>query len=75
MSNDIGNSMQWLQLFVTVIGLISIFIQIGNKQGKQEEKNKNLEINQQLQREEIKAIKDDISDIKDDVAYIKGKLL
>jgi len=62
-------------LFVTVIGLISIFIQIGNKQGKQEEKNKNLEINQQLQREEIKAIKDDISDIKDDVAYIKGKLL
>lgn len=75
MENDIGNLMQWFQLIVTVVGLISLFIQIGNKQGQQEEKNRNFSKNQQSQGKEIVTIKQDIGDIKEDIAYIKGKLL
>ena len=67
--------MQWAQFVIIIIGLISIFIQIGTKYGKQEEKNKNYEETQKIQREEIDVIKSDISSIKTDVAYIKGKLL
>lgn len=75
MGTDLGTSMQWLQLGVTIIGLITLFIQIGNKQGKQEEKNKNFEDNQNKQREEINAIKEDLSTIKTDIGFIKGKLI
>ena len=75
MENDIGNLMQWFQLIVTVVGLISLFIQIGNKQGQQDEKNRNFSKNQQSQGKEIVTIKQDIGDIKEDIAYIKGKLL
>jgi len=75
MESNLGTSMQWLQLAITIIGLITLFIQIGNKQGKQEEKNKNFEENQKNQREEIDVIKNDISTIKTDIAFIRGKLL
>ncbi|MFW9973098.1 MAG: hypothetical protein ACFFDF_23145 [Candidatus Odinarchaeota archaeon] len=75
MENSIGNSLQWFQLIITVVGLISIFIQIGNKQGQQDEKNKNFAQTLQSQSQEILGMKNDISDIKEDVAYIKGKLL
>jgi len=73
--SNLGTSMQWFQLVATIIGMITLFIQIGNKQGKQEEKNKNLEENQRNQREEIDVIKNDISTIKTDIAFIRGKLL
>lgn len=72
---NLGTAMQWIQLVVMVIGLVTLFIQIGNKQGKQEEKNKNFEETLKIQRDEIEIIKNDISAIKSDVAYIKGKLL
>lgn len=75
MENNIGNSMQWFQLIITVVGLISIFIQIGNKQGQQDEKNRNFSQNLKSQGKEIMTIKQDIGDIKEDIAYIKGKLL
>lgn len=75
MTNNLGTSMQWIQLIVMVVGLITLFIQIGNKQGKQDEKNKNFEETQKIQREEIDIIKNDISTIRTDVAFIKGKLL
>ena len=75
MENNLGTSMQWLQLVVTIIGLITLFIQIGNKQGKQEEKNNNFAETQRIQREEIDVIKNDISIIKTDIGFIKGKLL
>lgn len=75
MINNIGNSIQWLQLIITSVGLISIFIQIGNKQGQQEEKNRNFSQNLKSQGKEIITIKQDIGDIKEDIAYIKGKLL
>jgi hypothetical protein len=67
--------MQWLQLFVTIVGLITIFIQIGNKQGKQEEKNKNFEETQNNHREKFAMIENDLSIIKTDIGFIKGKLL
>ena len=72
---NLGTSLQWFQLIITAVGVISILIQIGNKQGKQEEKNRNFEENQRNQREEIDVIKGDISTIKTDVAFIRGKLL
>lgn len=75
MTSNLGTSMQWVQLIVMVVGLITLFIQIGNKQGKQDEKNKNFEETQKIQREEIDIIKNDISSIRTDVAFIKGKLL
>lgn len=71
MSNNLGTGMQWIQLVVMVIGLITLFIQIGNKQGKQDEKNKSFEKTQ----EEVCIIKNDISVIKADISYIRGKLL
>ena len=75
MTDNLGTAMQWLQFIVLIIGLITIIIRIGNTQGKQEEKNKNFEETQKIQREEIDVIKSDISIIKTDIAYIKGKLL
>lgn len=75
MTNNVGSFLQWTQLIITVIGLISIFIQIGKKQGQQEEKNINFSQNLQAQGKEIQSIKTDISHIKEDIAYIKGKLL
>ena len=75
MEANVGTSLQWFQLIITGVGLISIFIQIGSKQGKQEEKNKNFEENQKNQREEIDIIKNDISTIKTDISFIRGKLL
>ena len=75
MNSNLGTSMQWLQLAVTIVGLITLFIQIGNKQGKQEEKNSNFAETQRIQREEIDVIKNDISIIKTDIGFIKGKLL
>lgn len=71
MTNNIGTVLQWLQLVVTVIGLLTVFVRIGNTQGQQEIKNKNFE----AQGVKIDAIEKDISEIKTDVAYIKGKLL
>jgi len=75
LESNLGTSMQWIQLIITSVGLITLFIQIGNKQGKQEEKNRNFEENQRIQREEIDVIKNDISIIKTDIGFIKGKLL
>ncbi len=71
----LGNSVQWLQFAATIVGMIALFIQFGNKQGQQEEKNKHFEDNQKIQREEIDVIKNDISIIKTDIGFIKGKLL
>ena len=75
METSLNSSMQWLQLLVTVVGLITLFIQIGKKQGTQEEKNNHFEENQRIQREEMDVIKSDISIIKTDIGFIKGKLL
>lgn len=75
MQNEIGNGMQWLQLIITIIGLITIFIKIGHREGEQTEKNKHFSATLQSQSIEIKTIKTDISDIKEDIAYIRGKLL
>ena len=71
---DMNKIIQWIQFAVTIIGLIAIFIQIGSKYGKQEEKNKNVEKTQEIQRKEISAIKDDISTIREDIGLIKGTL-
>jgi hypothetical protein len=71
MQANIGTTLQWLQLIITVIGLLTVFIRIGNTQGQQEIKNKNFE----AQGVKIEGIEKDISEIKTDVAYIKGKLL
>ena len=75
MEGNLGTFTQWVQFVVLVVGLISVLIRIGSTQGKQEEKNKNFEETQKIQREEIDVIKSDISIIKTDIAYIKGKLL
>jgi hypothetical protein len=72
---NLGTFTQWVQFVILVVGLISVLIRIGSTQGKQEEKNKNFEETQKIQREEIDVIKSDISIIKTDIAYIKGKLL
>lgn len=70
-----GMALQWMQLIMTTVGMITLFIKIGIKQGNQDEKNKNFEENIKEQRKEINEIKADISEIKRDVSYIKGKLL
>ena len=75
MEGNLGTFTQWVQFVILVVGLISVLIRIGSTQGKQEEKNKNFEETQKIQREEIDVIKSDISIIKTDIAYIKGKLL
>ena len=53
-----GNTIEWLTLVTLAVGLITVFIQIGSKQGKQEEKNKNFETVHKRQDEEIRAIKE-----------------
>ena len=69
-----GTSMEWLQLVVTIIGLLSVFVKIGNTQGKQDEKNKNFEETQRNQDKKIEAMQADITTIKSDVSFIKGSL-
>ena len=71
MATNLGTAFQWLQFIITVIGLLAVFVRIGNTQGQQEIKNKNFE----AQGLKIGMIEKDISEIKTDVAYIKGKLL
>lgn len=73
--NNLGSIMQWIQLIVLIVGLITLFIQIGNKQGKQEEKNCNFEKQLDSQGKKIENMESDISTIKTDVSFIKGKLL
>lgn len=69
-----GTLMEWLQLVVTIIGLLSVFVKIGNTQGKQDEKNKNFEEGQKAQDKRIDAIEENIGYIRADVSFIKGKM-
>lgn len=80
--NSLGTIMQWTQLIVLIVGLLTLFIQIGNKQGKQEEKNANFvkifethEKHLENHDGKFDKLESDISTIKTDVSFIKGKLL
>jgi len=70
-----GEIYSWLQFIIVVIGLISVFLRIGNSQGKQQEKNKNVEKKLDIHDKKIDILEANISEIKSDLSYIKGRLL
>jgi len=73
MQPNLGTVVQWLTFVSLIIGVLTLFVRIGNTQGRQDEKNKVFESTLKTHGIQIDTIKDDLTDIKEDVSFIKGK--